>query len=751
VPVSARTRGNIGGAVVVATKLHIPSPRRHQVPRGRLVRALTEAEARRLTLVSASAGSGKTTLLSEWYADPAEKRPFAWLSLDREDNDPVRFWTCVIEALRTVEPGVGEAPCAALQAPGGGGAGTETAVTLLVNELHALGEPLVLVLDDYHEINETSVHDGVEFLLDHMPAQLHLAIASRSDPPLQLARLRVRHELTELRSGDLLFSSDEADQLLNRAHGLALRPDDVARLRTRTEGWAAGLQLAALSLSGRDDASSFIDQFAGNDRQVVDYLAFEVLDRQPEDVQTFLLDTSILDRLSGGLCDAVTGGAGSAVRLEWLQRAGLFTVPLDSRGEWYRYHHLFGELLRHELERTHPERVEELHLRASDWYLDHEMAAEAIHHALAGGDFERAAHLIAGSWSSYFGRGRLTTIAGWLALLPPTAIEHDSRLWLAQAWVSLDRGRLDDADPLIDGPEEASDAILGWQRLLRALHRFKGGDLERARADVLEALDGPNDGSLFWLAVAGCVAGVTAYWLGERAEARAALEPAVGFAQSDGNQTGAAYALGYLALLDADAGEWPAVERRLDEVRAMYRAEPVVREHFGAVAAHLAAAALAERKGSFEDAQDELERATALAARGGGLSERVCAMLRLAEARRRSGDIEAVRALVSEARAAMAECVDSAPLEAQLRVSERLLHLAQIREQRPGATTGEALSTRELAVLRLLPTGLSQREIGERLFVSMNTVKTHLRNVYRKLDAPTRDAAVTRARELGLL
>jgi LuxR family maltose regulon positive regulatory protein len=746
--VSTRTPSNFGGAVVVATKLHIPSPRRHQVPRGRLVRALTEAVGRRLTLVSAPAGSGKTTLLSEWYADPAEARPFAWLSLDREDNDPVQFWTCVIEALRTVEPELGEEPCAALESPG---AGTVPAVTLLVNELHTRAEPIVLVLDDYHEITEHAVHDGVEFLLDHMPPHLHMAIASRSDPPLQLARLRARHELTELRAADLHFNADEAHELLNRAHGLELRSEDVARLRNRTEGWAAGLQLAALSLSGRDDASAFIDQFAGDDRQVVDYLAFEVLDRQPEEVQAFLLETSILDRLSGGLCDAVRGGEGSAARLEWLQRAGLFTVPLDSRGEWYRYHHLFGELLRHELERAHPARLEALHLRASDWYLDHDLGAEAIHHALAGGDLERAADLIAATWSTYFGRGRLSTIAGWLSALSPEVVERDSRLWLAQAWVSLDHGRLDDADPLIDRPEQASDSIIGWQRLLRALHRFKGGDLERARADVREALEGPNDGTLFWRAVAGCVAGVTAYWLGAEDEARAALEPAVALARRDGNHTGAAYALGYLALLDAGARDWPAASRRLDEVRAMYDAEPVVREHFGAVAAHLAAATLAENEGSFEDADRELERALELAHRGGGLPERVHAMLRLAEARQRSGDLAGARALMGDARAAMDECADSAPLDERLRVSERLLHLAQIRTDRPGATTGDALSDRELAVLRLLPTGLSQREIGERLFVSMNTVKTHLRNVYRKLDSPTREAAVTRARELGLL
>jgi LuxR family maltose regulon positive regulatory protein len=749
VPTRTRTKPSWGGSVVVATKLHIPAPRSHQVPRARLVDALIDTAERKLTLVSAPPGSGKTTLLAEWHAAAQEERPFAWLSLDREDNDPVRFWTCVIEALRTVEPELGEEPCAALEATGGGGTGT--AVALLVNELHEVEAPVVLVLDDYHEVTEPAIHADVAFLVDHMPERLHLAIASRSDPPLQLARLRARHELTEVRAADLLFSAEEADALLNRSHGLDLGADQVARLRKRTEGWAAGLQLAALSLEGRSDSADFIDQFAGNDRQVVDYLAFEVLDRQTEAVQRFLLETSILDRLSGPLCEAVTGEGGSAERLEWLQRANLFTVPLDSRGEWYRYHHLFGELLRHELERSLPERVAPLHLRASDWYVEHDMPAEAIHHAFAGGDRERAAALVAMHWNAYFGRGRLTTVAGWIEALGPEAIERDSRLWLAKAWISLDEGQLDEADPLIDRPDEAPAGIAGWQRLLRALHRFKGGDLARARADAAAALSGPNDGSLFWRAVAGCVAGVTAYWLDEPAAAREALEPVVALASRDGNQTGAAYALGYLALLDADARDWTAAERRLSQVEEMYTVEPIVREHFGALAAHLAAAALAEDRGDFAGVARELERAVAVGRRGAGLPERACALLRLADARRVGGDLAAARELTIEARAALDACPDSQELDARLRVAERMLHLASVRETRPGAQSGEALSERELAVLRLLPTGLSQREIGERLYVSMNTVKTHLRNVYRKLEAPTRKSAVTRARELGLL
>jgi len=344
-------------------------------------------------LVSAPAGFGKTTLLAEWLAvgaaRPTKESSAAWLSLDQGDNEPVTFWSYVVAALRSAVPGVGETATALLDAPA---PPMTTVLTSLVNEL-AAADPLVLVLDDYHLIETVEIHEAMGFLLDHLPAQVHLVIASRADPPLPLARLRARGELLEVRAADLRFTDGEAAAYFD-GMGLHLDAGDVAALEGRTEGWIAALQLAALSLRGRDDVATFIEGFAGDDRYVVDYLVEEVVQRQPEDVRRFLLETSILDRLSGPLCDAVTDQPGGRARLEALDRANLFLVALDDRRQWYRYHHLFADVLRARLLDEHPERVPDLHRRASAW---HERAGDttvAIEHALAAGDSDRAAGLV---------------------------------------------------------------------------------------------------------------------------------------------------------------------------------------------------------------------------------------------------------------------------------------------------------------------------------------------------------------------
>ena len=309
--------------------------------------ALVSGGGTRLTLVDAPPGSGKTSLLSQWHADPREGRPFAWVSLDGGDNDPVRFWDGVIAALRTVVPDAGADAQTALHSPGT--TVSDHVLPLLVNELAALAEPLVLVLDDYHAISNEALHDGVALLIERLPATVHLVISTRSDPALPLGRLRARAQLTEIRIGELRFNRDEAERFLNGVLGLELEAHDVARLQERTEGWVAGLQLAGLSLRGREDRAAFIESFAGDDRQIVDYLGFEVLDDQSQTVRDFLLRTSILDRLSGPLCAHVAETDDAAQLLAELEHANLFVVALDSKRAWYRYHQLFAELLRHEL------------------------------------------------------------------------------------------------------------------------------------------------------------------------------------------------------------------------------------------------------------------------------------------------------------------------------------------------------------------------------------------------------------------
>jgi LuxR family maltose regulon positive regulatory protein len=377
---------------LLETKLHIPRQRRGLVARPRLSERLSRGTDAALTLISAPAGFGKTTVLAQWLATAsADGRSAAWLSLDQRDNDPALFWTYLVAALQTVAPGAGASALSLLQSPQ---QSIEGGLSSLLNDLLAIPNEVVLVLDDYHVIDAAEVHDGMAFLLEHLPPQIHLVIAGRADPVWALARLRARGELVEIRAADLRFTPDEAAAYLNDVMDLDLAARDIAMLEGRTEGWIAALQLAALSLRGRDDIADFIAGFAGDDRYIVDYLAEEVLQRQPDQVRTFLLQTSVLSRLNGALCDAVTGQHGGRAMLDALDRGNLFLIPLDDRRRWYRYHHLFAEVLRARLLDAQFNDVPALHRRASAWYEQNGERSEAIRHAMAGEDVSRAADLI---------------------------------------------------------------------------------------------------------------------------------------------------------------------------------------------------------------------------------------------------------------------------------------------------------------------------------------------------------------------
>ena len=370
-----------------------------------------------MTLVSAPAGFGKTTLLAEWLAaSPSGERFVAWLSLDQADNESASFWTYVTTSLHRTVPTAGTV-LAWLQEPQP--PQIETILAALLNELSAVVRNIVLVLDDYHVIESPDIQEQMTFLLEHLPPHMHVVIATRADPALPLARLRARGELVELRAADLRFRPDEAAMYLNEVEGLELGASDVAALEARTEGWIAALQLAALSMQGRDDVSGFIAGFAGDDRFVVDYLVEEVLQRQSEDVRSFLLTTCILERLTGALCDAVTGLEGGRGTLEALDRANLFVVPLDDRRRWYRYHHLFADVLQARLLEEQPDRVSDLHQRASEWYEQNGERSEAIRHALAGKHFERAADMIELAIPGLRQARQETTMRRWLEALSP--------------------------------------------------------------------------------------------------------------------------------------------------------------------------------------------------------------------------------------------------------------------------------------------------------------------------------------------
>jgi LuxR family maltose regulon positive regulatory protein len=447
---------------LLATKLNVPGSRPGVVPRPRLTERLDEGLRRGPVLVCAPAGYGKTVLLAEWAQ--RGQVTAAWLSLDGGDNDPARFWRHAIAALDRVHPGIGGrvGPLLGPPAP----PSFEPLLTALINELAAgPGGEVLLVLDDYHAIGAGPVHASVGFMLEHRPPGLHLALASRSDPPLALARLRARGQLTELRAADLRFTAGEAAGLLQQTGagpGLALPGEAVAALVARTEGWAAGLQLAALSLRGQEDVTGFVTAFTGSHRYVLDYLAEEVLERQGGQVRAFLLETSVLGRLSGELCDAVTGRAGSQALLEQVERAGLFLVPLDEVRGWWRYHHLFADLLRARLQAEQPGQVARLHRSAAGWYEEHGLADEAVRHAVAAGEMTWAARLIERHFDAAHSlRGEAATIQRWLAPLPADLVRSRPRLLLAQAVAAATSGRLDAAEQLIDAAELASEGTAG--------------------------------------------------------------------------------------------------------------------------------------------------------------------------------------------------------------------------------------------------------------------------------------------------
>ena len=442
--------------VLLATKLHVPGPRPGFVPRPRLADRLDEGLGRGLVLVCAPAGSGKTALLADWAR--RGRRPVAWLSLDAGDNDPARFWRHAVAALDGLCPGIGERVGPLLGPPPP--PSFEPLVTALINELTARPEAgeVLLVLDDYHLVGSQPVHASVGFLLEHLPPGLHPVLASRADPPLALARLRARGQLAELRAAELRFTADEAAAMLREAAGAELPDAAVAALAARAEGWAAGLQLAGLSLRGQEDVAGFVAAFTGSHRYVLDYLAEEVLERQSEQVRAFLLETSVLERLSGALCDAVTGRTGSQALLEQVERAGLFLVPLDEVRGWWRYHHLFADLLRARLQAEQPGRVAQLHRNAAAWYEEHGLADDAIRHAVATGEMTWAARLIERHFDALYSlRGEAATIQRWLSALPD---ETGSGPVPGCCWrrrlLAAASGRVEAVEPLLDAAEHVS-------------------------------------------------------------------------------------------------------------------------------------------------------------------------------------------------------------------------------------------------------------------------------------------------------
>jgi LuxR family maltose regulon positive regulatory protein len=732
---------------IVSTKLFAPTLSRRNVGRPRLQAVLNRALEARLTLVVAPAGWGKSTMIAQWLQQQA--LPAGWLTLDSGDRDPTRFWRYLLLAIQQ-----GGAPAAAVALRRLDAAGADVVrdvLPVLVNLLADSGRDLVVVLDDYHTVTGTAVHDSVASLLDHAPSLLHLIVSSRSDPALPLGRLRVAGDLVEVRAEQLRFTVGEAGELLERTCG-DLDSGDVDRLVTRTEGWAAGLQLAALRLADRPVAarSEFIDRFTGADRHVVDYLGEEVLSGLSEDVREFLLQTSVLRRVCAPLADAVAARTDSASMLEAVERANLFLTPLDDEGRWYRYHQLFRDILAHELHRTKSHHVAVLHKRAAEWYAAHGDLEEAVEHALRSGDSTLATAVIAQGWRREFNLGHLETVQSWLRALPEPVLQSDPQLALAQVWLHMDAARLEQAGAALAvahrlSPED--DQVTA----LRALHAFKSGNLAEASA-LLRTVPDAGAGvavspgiDAFVVTVHELLGGVCALWSGQFGDAARRMRSAARRAQDADNRLALIYAAGCAALTHILLGDLTETAALIAEADAAVAAGPND-AHFVALFPALATARLDAIQGRLPEARVCAERALDLARRGAGRIELAAALITAAQLRRETsgagkGD---GRHLLGEAVSLLHTCGDPGPvvrdwLEREQRASTRPDNVA------------EPLTDRERSILALLPTPLSQRELADSLFVTPNTMKTHLRAIYRKLGAQSRNDAVIRARSLGLL
>lgn len=441
--------------LLLQTKLFRPSLRPSLITRSPLIERLnTGLDHARLTLISAPAGFGKTTLVTTWLNTlTAGQTNSGWLSLDENDNDPIRFLSYLIAALQTAVPSIGKTAGQLLQSPQP--PAVESMLTILINEISQQDQPLILVLDDYHVILETAVHQALAFLLEHLPPQLHLLLTTRSDPVLPLSKLRGRGQMVEIRANDLRLTFDETQVFFNQVMGLPLSNEEMAALERRTEGWIAGLQLAALSLKGRTDQAERIAAFTGSHRYVIDYLTEEVLNHQTKSVREFLLATCILERICGPLGDALTQSTAGQQILEYLEYSNLFLIPLDDERRWYRYHHLFAEVLQQRLQQTQANRLPELHRRAMKWFEQNGLMHEAVTHALAGGDFEQAARLIEEIHSVKWQTGEIKTLQSWLSALPAAAWQTHPRLWLVQAWAAMTVGDFVVGDEKLKGAENA--------------------------------------------------------------------------------------------------------------------------------------------------------------------------------------------------------------------------------------------------------------------------------------------------------
>ena len=741
--------------IVLKPKLRAPLPRPEQVVRRRLLELLRNALDFRVSVISAPTGYGKTTLLAHWRQVEEAELSFAWVSLDEQDNDPIRLWRHILESLRRVLPeeeDFGDDVLGGMSAVGQRFVGIT--LSTLINELTELSHQVVLVLDDYQFVTEEDSHESVAFFVEHLPENVHLVISSRSDPPLPLGRLRAMGELNEIRTEQLAFSEEEAECLLNEKVGLDIGPDDLCVLLERTEGWPAGIYLASLSLQNKEDKHAFIESFRGSNRYIVGLLGEEVLAGLTEEVRQFLLETSVLRTMTGSLCDAVTGREGSARLLRELAYSNLFVVSLDEEGDWYRYHHLFSELLLYELRSSQPDLESTLRKRASVWLEDEGFFEAAIRQAIIAADYQRMRVLIARYWYGYVSAGQTATVERWLESLPEETIAQDAALALVKAWMCALGGQREESarflalaesipyeGPLPDGTVSVESGVT----ILRATFGYGGvqSNVEAARsAAELE----PGESSP-WAALVRFALGSSLYLSGETSQARKPLKEAL-LLTEDGQRLVRIVTLSFLSLVATDEGHLEEAESHARAAKALVERLRPYRIPQTSLASIALGSALAER-GEMEEAQKELESGLSARRSLPGLSPwpTLIGLLALAPVRTARGDRAGARAALAEARTILEGFPDAGILPDLLERQERKL---RARKQREGQLDGE-LTERELDVLRLLGSELSVRQMAQSLYVAPSTVRTQIKSIYRKLGVSSRSAALEEARARKLL
>jgi LuxR family maltose regulon positive regulatory protein len=735
---------HIGPPALLMSKLHAPAVRDQTISRDRLLERLRARSGYRLSLIACPAGFGKTTLLASWHEVEATQKPVAWVSLDEGDNDPVVLWSYAIEALRRVCPAIGRT-----LSPATVGAARIVDVLLprLMNELEDQ-DGIALIFDDFHRLTSGAAADSVAWFVDHVPSTCQLVLATRTEPALPLATLRAHGELLELRSDDLQFTPEEADAFLNGRLALGLTPEDVDALVRRTEGWPAGLYLAALALRGGADRHAFVHRFGASSRHVVDFLVEEVIKVHDPETQAFMFRSSVLDRLSGPLCDAVLEAQGSSGRLSALSRTNLFLVPLDDLGEWYRFHHLFAQLLRLEFAQREPGLSPTLHRRASVWHRDHGTTEEAIHHALEAGMFAEAAELIEASWPYYANMCRHASVLAWLQRLPDEVLRADARLLLVKAWVLSYAVRREEAARAIAAIEELGvagegplpDGFSSVESSLTSLRAsFPWGDVGAQLTHGLRAaeLEGPGSPRR---SVACWAVGMGYYYQGRYEDADPWFEETIALANE--NWLVAGSALAHRSLIAGEQGRHD--EQRLLAAQATQLArEHTIDEIDGEVPLALGASLAA--RGMPEQALGPIERAVAVLRSWGQPIDLAHGLLHEASVLHSLGQRQRGEVVIAEVRSILDTCSDPGILR------QRLKAIEPVPRARGAGPAGDELTEAELRVLRLLSGPLTEREIGHELYLSHNTVHSHARSIYQKLGASSRAQVLEEARRRGLL